>query len=170
MSDDQSADGDVADLMVSSVAYDNGIVPMRLLGDVLIVATAAPLTKDAEQRICFILNRKIRGVIRSPEYIAARQRELYDRPPETSNDLGGVTWYWPHWHWFEGSELHITCSGWNGGGLHWSGCQVFSSDHPDYNMWRWIISIRSFHRLLEESEIVGIRRIWNRYVSRCNRA
>jgi hypothetical protein len=164
-----SAGGNGAELVVASLACYYGIAPMRLLGDVLIVATALPLTEEAETCVRFIVGREVRYVIRSPEYIAARQRELYGQEPESGDDSDHITWYWPHWHWFDGNELHIKCSGWDDDGTHWSGCQVFASDHPDYEMWRWIISIRSFRRLLEESEMVGIRRIWTRYLSRCKR-
>ena len=73
--------------MPASVAYENFVVPMRLLADTLIVATATPLTSETQERLQFIMNRCVRGVIRSAEWIAVRQHELYDNQPDSG---GGI--------------------------------------------------------------------------------
>ena len=155
-----------ADLVPASVAYDNHIVPLRILADTLVVATATPLTTETQQRLHFILNRNVRGVIRSAEWIAVRQHELYGNQPELDETDAGVTWYWPDWHWYDGDQLNIKCSGWEGSS-HWSGCAEFPPDHPDHDMWRWVVTVRQYHRLVDEKEVPSIRRIWNRYLTRC---
>lgn len=156
---------DAVELVPASVAYDNRIVPLRFLADTLIVGTAEPLSTEARQRLTFILNRNVRGVIRSADWIEARLQELYDVHPESDEMHNGATWYWPHWHWWEGEQLNVKCSGWEGS-IHWSGCHEFPPDHAEHDMWRWIVAERQYHRLVDEKEIPSIRRIWRRYLSR----
>jgi len=168
MSDRQLITGSdaIAELVPASVAYDNHVVPLRILADTLIVASAEPLTTETQQRLHFILNRNVRGVIRSAEWIAIKLHELYDHQPESDDADTGVTWYWPNWYWYDGDQLNVKCSGWEGMS-HWTGCHEFPPDHADYDMWRWIVLVPQYHRLVDEKEVPGIRRIWHRYVARC---
>lgn len=54
-----------AELVPASVAYENHIVPLYILADTLVVATASPFPTESQQCLHFILNRNVRGVFRS---------------------------------------------------------------------------------------------------------
>ena len=136
MSDRQLITGGdaIADLVPASVVYDNHVAPLRILANTLILASAVPLSTETQQRLNFILNCSVRGVIRTAEWIAIRLHELYDDQPECGGADLGVTWYWPNWSWYDGDQLVVKCTGWEGMS-HWTGCQEFPADHADYDMW-----------------------------------
>jgi MshEN domain len=167
MNEFQSVNGqtNLAELLAPSLAYELQIVPLFFLGETLVVATTSPLSSETEDRLRFVLSRNVRGVVRSAESIASDLQELYGRPLQPDRKFDDVTWYQPEGHWFDGDQLNISCSGWSGSS-HWSGCQEFPADHPDFHMWCWIVSVPQYHRLIDIGEIPGIRRIWNRYLRR----
>lgn len=160
----------IAALIPHSVAIENNVVPVREIGTTLVLATSARVTDDTEAKLRFILNRDIRFVFRSANWLTARLHEFYGSDDESrstdESDTSSICWYWPNWHWFDGTKLVVKCSGWNDS-THWSGCEEFPAHHADYEMWRWIVSVPQYHRLVDEKEEPRIRRIWNRYIAKC---
>ncbi len=158
-------DASMAEFMPASVAYYNRVVPLRFVDDTLLVGAASPLNTETQQRLQFIMNQKVRGVVRSAAYVEARLDQLYGKPPD-DDETDEVMWYWPQYCWIDNGRLTIKCSGWSDG-KHWTGCEEFLPDHPDHEMWCWIASIPQYRRLIQVKELTGIRRIWQRYTERC---
>jgi len=119
--------------------------PIPLIGRICPNTT----TGDATTIALFILNRNVRGVIRSAEWIAIKAPyELYDHQPESDDADTGVTWYWPNWYFGTmcGSTQRLNALA--GRVSHWTGCTNFPPDHADYDMWRWIVFVPQYHRLV----------------------
>jgi hypothetical protein len=73
-----------------------------------------------------------------------------------------ITWYWPDWHGIDSNgALHVKVSGWQGG-VHWNGETVINPEESGYDFWRWLITQKEYHRLVEESELPAIREEWRR--------
>lgn len=160
-----TGDASVAEFMPASVAHYNQVVPLRYVGETLLVGAVSPLTTETQERLQFFLNRRVRGVVRSAAYVAARLDQLYGKSPN-GDGTDDVMWYWPQYCWLDDGNLTIKCTGW-ADGKHWTGCKEFPPDHPDHEMWRWIASVAQYRRLVQEKELIGIRRIWERYTERC---
>jgi hypothetical protein len=61
-------------------------------------------------------------------------RECYEEPTDTS-------WYWRKWHSYDDAgTLHLKTSGWRADDVRWSGELECTSEHPDYDLWRWILN------------------------------
>ena len=161
-----SPPADVAELLPASLAFELRIVPLADWHAFIVVGCDSPLSDDVRDRLLFVLNRKVRGLRRSPEWIDAHLHALYDSPREVNaTDLGSVCWYWPDWHGFnDDGTLVIHCSGWHNV-EHWSGIAEFPTDHEDHEFWRWVVSIPQYRRLLDEAEVPCIKRIWRHYLA-----
>jgi hypothetical protein len=90
-------------------------------------------------------------------------------PPEdwdtfTAGD--DIIWYWPEWHSVDSDgTLHVKASGWQGGS-HWSGETAISPEKTEYEFWRWFVTQKEYHRLVEKHELPIIREEWVRLSSR----
>lgn len=164
---------DITYTVPGSVAIDLRVIPMRELGDTLVLATDTRPTTEKESRLVFILNRAVRFVIRSPDWIDAMLEALYrtscsrlENPAESQD----ILWYWPAWHSMDGDKLVVKVSGWEGM-THWTGAESFPMDHPDREFWEWLLQINYYTKgLLDDQEIPKIKRVWRRYTQRTNAA
>lgn len=157
---------DIKDTIPASVAIELRVVPVREIGSTLILATDSEANTEARSRLAFILNRDVRFVVRSRDWIEAEldahYRSLCDSIENPSDD-NGISWYWPSWHHLKGDKLVVKASGWEGM-MHWTGTREFPVDHPDRAFWNWLITIAYYSNgLLDDREIPRIKRIWNRY-------
>lgn len=59
----------VAELIPACIAFENRGVPLADWNGLLLVGSDSPLTEDVRDKLLFILNRKVRGVVRSPEWV-----------------------------------------------------------------------------------------------------
>ena len=156
------------DIIPASVAIDNRVVPIREIGKTLVLATDESVLPETRERIAFILNRNLRFVVRSHDWIDAELELRYRFPVDDTahaDESDSVCWYWPDWHYVDGDKLVVKTSGWEGM-THWTGAHEFSTDHPDRDFWDWLVEIPQYHGLLDEREIPKIRRVWNRYRQR----
>jgi hypothetical protein len=162
---------DISATLPPSLAIGELVVPIREIGDTLILATSRMLPSETDSRLRFVLNRNVRFVLRSPEWIAAKLREYYDNPSTEngkSADADSIAWYWPEWHSWNQSTLVVKVSGWSNG-VHWTGAAEYPPTHNDHAFWAWLVKIPQYHRLVDESEIPSIKRIWNRYCRRTSK-
>ena len=61
-------------------------------------------------------------------------REGYEEPTDT-------TWYWSEWHSYDDAgTMHMKISGWQADDVRWSGELECPNDHPDYQLWQWILN------------------------------
>ena len=160
-----TACNDIAAMIPPAFAIAESVVPVREVGDTLVVAISRKPSSDLEGRLQFILNRNVRIVYRSADWLTAKLREFYDHPNTSTANSGEddkVTWYWPGWHCRTGATLVVKASGWSNG-VHWTGEATFPPEHEDYGFWLWLIAIPQHTRLVDETEIPSIKRIWNRY-------
>jgi len=160
---------DINDTVPPSVAIEMRVVPIREIGGKLVLATDGKVGIETRDRIVFILNRDVRFVLRSRDWIDAALDTHYgyrNEPADNDFEIGNISWYWPSWHSRNGETLAVKCSGWNGT-THWSGAHEFPPEHPDREFWEWLISIPQYcNGLLDDREIPKIRRVWNRYRQR----
>ena len=167
-----SHDQFLANLLPESVARENRCVAMFELGQTLVVGRDVISDQETIDKLRFILNRPIRMIRRTADWVAARIDVLYSNPsPEsqTADEEDSVTWYWPAWYSFEPGTLKVKCSGWIGM-THWTGCHPVRYDDPDIDFWIWFVKQKYYGRLVKESEIPKIQRIWRRYLKRCGKA
>ncbi len=164
---------DIANTVPGSVAIEMRVVPVREIGRTLVLAIDTQQATEAQSRLAYILNREIRFVFRSHEWIESQLDTCYRDPGEAledSMDSEGVSWYWPSWHYIEGDKLVVKASGWEGM-THWTGAHEFSSNHPDREFWNWLITIDYYAKgLLDDRDIPRIKRVWERYRQRTNAA
>lgn len=156
----------LADLVPQSVAEELRVVPLRFLGGVLVFAGPQRLGPNDIERLAFILNRRVHCTVRSDKWYDRAMTLLY--PSEraaSSSDGHSVSWYWGGWHYWAGETLVVKASGWEGM-EHWTGAAEIPPDHADYDLWRWIVNYPLYHRLIDETEIPAIRRVWRRWQSR----
>jgi hypothetical protein len=158
-----------SDVVPESVARANDVVPMGTIGTTLVLAGTAKFSDADKEDLEFVLNRRIRIVIRSSDWIQARQAMIYScLESDEAASTDPVTWYWPDWHAFEDDgTLKVKCSGWRSDNVHWNGMHEFPPNHADYAFWRWVVGCKFYHRLLDERELPAVRRVWNRYQVRC---
>jgi hypothetical protein len=161
---------DIAPTIPVSVAFDNRIVPVTKLCSVLIVATCPPVPDDLVCKLEFILNCRVRLILRSATVIDQAITQLYGEDQHEVIDFQPVVaWYWPDFHSFEtDGTIVIKMSGWDAES-HWTGAAEFKLSDPDYAFWKWVVALRQYHRLVDEAEVPSIKRIWRRYLSRCSR-
>lgn len=164
---------DIANTVPGSVAIDMRVVPVREIGRTLVLAIDTQPTTETRSRLAYILNREVRFVFRSHDWIESQLDTCYRDSDETLEDpIGskGVSWYWPSWHYIEGDKLVVKASGWEGM-THWTGAYEFSSNHPDREFWEWLITIDYYAKgLLDDRDIPKIKRVWGRYRQRTNAA
>jgi len=157
---------DITDTVPGSVAIEMRVMPVREIGRTLVLATDSKPSTETESRLILILNRDIRFVVRSHNWIETQLDTHYrtsGEPLEDSVDIQGISWYWPSWHYVEGDKLVVKVSGWEGM-THWTGAHEFPSNHPDRGFWEWLIAIEYYSKgLLEDREIPKIKRVWRRY-------
>ena len=113
---------DIKDTVPASVAIDMRVVPVREIGRTLVLATDDKIGNEARDRIVFILNREVRFVLRSRDWIEGELDTHYRSPGEfdkIGTDVDGISWYWPSWNYLDGSKLVVKASGWEGS-THWS--------------------------------------------------
>jgi hypothetical protein len=158
----------VAELVPASVAFENRLVPLADWGGMLIFASDTRLSEESREKLLFLFERKVTAVLRSSEWVSAALHELYDAPRDLDgSELHGETWYWIQSHHFASDgTLVISCSGCKGGTEWWSGAAEFSLDHKDYRFWKWVVTVQAYRRLVPESEVPAIKRIWRRYLVR----
>lgn len=164
-----SHDQSLADEVPEGVARDNRCVPIMLLGQTMVVGIAPEADPEVKDRLQFILNRPIRLVARSDSWIEARLQMLYPEQhaaTEATDEEFSVTYYWPHWVKFEPGTLLVKCSGCHGMG-HWTGFHPVRYDDPEIDFWIWLMKQKYYHRVVNETEIPQIKRIWRRYLLRC---
>ena len=150
----------LADLVPQSVAEELCVVPLQLLGGVLVFAGPQRLGKTDVERLAFILNRKVHCTVRSEQWYERAWALLYSAETEpSSSDSHSVCWYWGGWHYWDGETLVVKASGWEGM-EHWTGAAEYPPDHDDHDLWRWIVNYKPYHRLIEQSEMPQIRRVW----------
>ncbi len=75
-----------------------------------------------------------------------------------------ITWYWPHWHEVDSDgTLFVKKTGWQGGGrVHWTGEIAINPQDPNYDFFRWLVTRKEYHRIVEEAELSTIREEWLR--------
>lgn len=174
-----------SEVIPAAIAFGYRVVPIREIGSTLVLATDGDTGTEARSRLVFILEREVRFVVRSRDWMEA-QFDAHFRTPvelvegsndnstaeliEGSTDNTSVCWYWPSCHILSGDKLIVKTSGWTGD-THWSGADTFPVDHPDREFWNWLITIANYSRgLLSVREIPKIKRIWNRYRRRSKAA
>ena len=164
---------DITAAIPGSFAIELRVVPVREIGRTLVLATDCKPTSDIESRLTFLLNRKVRFVIRSRDWIESELDAHYrscDASTEDVTEDQGNSWYWPSWHYLDGDKLVVKASGWEGTS-HWTGAAEFPTDHPDRAFWEWLIAIDYYSQeLLDDRDITKIKRIWNRFRQRTNAA
>lgn len=162
----------INDTIPASVAIEMRVVPLRELAGTLIIATDAQVLHETLERLSFILNRKVRFVVRSYDWMEAELDCRYRCSPElsgTTTENDTVSWFWPSWHYFDGDKLIVKASGWEGMS-RWTGVQEFALDHPDRAFWNWLVKVPQYREMLDQREIPRIKRIWYRYCKRVMRA
>jgi hypothetical protein len=164
---------DITDTVPGSVAIEMRVFPVREIGRTLVLATDSKPTTEAKSRLIFILNREVRFVIRSREWIEGQLDAHYRTSNESLEDPSesqGISWFWPSWHYIDGDKLVVKASGWEGM-THWTGAHEFPMDHPDREFWEWLITIDYYSKgLLDDREVPKIKRVWNRYRQRTKAA
>jgi hypothetical protein len=164
---------DVKDTIPASVAIELRVVPVREIGSTLVLATDCNTETETKSRLVFILNRDVRFVVRSTDWIDAELDAHYRSSGEllgNTSDDNGISWYWPSWHYLDGDKLVVKASGWEGM-MHWTGAREFPVNHPDREFWNWLITVDYYSNgLLDDREIPRIKRIWNRYRRRSTAA
>jgi hypothetical protein len=72
-------------------------------------------------------------------------------------------YYLPQWHSFDtDGTLHVKASGFRGFS-HWTGELAIDPAGPEYQLWRWLVAQKEYHRLVKESEVPAIREEWLRH-------
>lgn len=164
---------DITNTVPPSVAIEMRVVPVREIGFTLVLAIDSKPTTEIESRLVYILNRKVRFVVRSHDWIETQLDAHYrdpGEPLEGSTDSEGISWYWPSWHYVEGDKLIVKASGWEGM-THWTGAHEFPSNHPDREFWQWLITVKYYAKgLLDHRQIPKIKRVWRRYRQRTRAA
>lgn len=153
----------LAELVPQSVAEELRVVPLRMLGGVLVFAGPSRLKAIDLERLAFILNRRVHAVICTHDWYSRAMRLLF--PVETESEFGrlSISWYWGGWHTWSGDTLVVKASGWEGM-EHWAGAAEFPPDHNDFDLWSWIVSYPLYQRLIDDTEIPAIRRVWKRWL------
>ena len=102
----------VAEFIPASIAFECRVVPLADWNGLLVVASDSPLSQDVRDKLLFVLNRNVRGVVRSREWVDSYLHILYDTPRESEQaEYPSITWYWPHWYHFkEDGTLVVRCS------------------------------------------------------------
>jgi hypothetical protein len=159
----------IKDTIPASVAIELRVVPVREIGNTLVLATDCKTEKETKTRLVFILNRDVRLVVRSRDWIEAELDAHYRSSGElieNGSEDNRISWYWPSWHYLDGDKLVVKASGWEGM-MHWTGAHEFPIDHPDREFWNWLIMIAYYcNGLVDDREIPRIKRVWNRYKRR----
>lgn len=160
---------DITSTLPPPIAIEMRVVPVRKIGDTLVLATDCKPAPETIERLVFILSRNVRFVVRSHDWIE-EQLEAHYRSSEDSAEIptedrcgSSVR---PSCHWYDGDKLVVSASGWNGSEL-WTGAREIAIDHPDREFWNWLITIDYYSKgELNDPEICRIKRIWNRYKRR----
>ena len=155
----------LADLVPHSIASELRVVPLRMLGGVLVFAGPSPLSAIDLERLAFILNRRIHAVVRTDDWYRRAKTLLYPDDTEPASSPSSTSWYWGGWHGWSGDTLIVKASGWEGM-EHWTGAAEFPRDHCDFDLWCWIVDHPIYHRLIDETEVPAIRRVWKRWLAR----
>jgi hypothetical protein len=176
------SDAEAAHLIPAPIACENRIVAITAVAGTLVVGASEPLSEELQEKLQFILNRRVRGVIRSEEWITEKLQELYDVPDDVSDrneQPAPVHWYWISCRREDEEPIgdrtfYLKTSGWDidedGRRFHYSGAAEISKDHPDHEMWKWVMEYPYFEGLIDERDVPRIRRIWNRYRQRTGKS
>ena len=73
---------DINDIIPASVAVEMRVVPLREVAGILILATDVQNFNETRDRIAFILNRNVRIVTRSCDWMEAELDTRYRSSPE----------------------------------------------------------------------------------------
>lgn len=166
-----SANPALAEIVPSCIAYENRIVAIADWQGLLIFGSDTSITDADKTRLSTILGRRVRVLYRSAAWVDANLQKAYETTREyNTTAFGDVTFYWPEGHRFDAEGmLTIPCSIWQGATTHCSGAAQYSRSHEDYGFWSWVVRIPQYHRLVADSELPAIRRIWRRYLERRGR-
>jgi type II secretory ATPase GspE/PulE/Tfp pilus assembly ATPase PilB-like protein len=163
---------EISDLLPEAIARRERVVPINVLRSTVVLACSQPISQETSDRLSFILNRELRFVLRSDAWIDAELDSRYQQSSSRSEDMSdnwSVSFYWPDWHYLDGTTLVVKASGWSPTS-HWTGALILPLAHPDRAFWDWLVRIPTYHRVLDERELPKIRRIWLRYCRRCGGA
>ena len=83
-------------------------------------------------------------------------RSCYEEPTD-------ITWYWREAHSFgDAGTLVMTISGWDADGTRWSGGMEWTVDHPDYDLWQWILNESNCTKdLISDTDLESLRAVYS---------
>ncbi len=150
------------DLFNEDAARSFNVAPLRIINQKFFLGSETPEDLKLQEGLAFVLNLDVHLVARTTLQINSRNEFVYGHPVKSSVSEGELfTSYWVHWTWKVADCLKIKVSGGSHEGF-WTGTYDVPRDHPDYDMWNWIITVPAYLRLIREPELKRIRRVWQR--------
>ena len=148
----------VASLVPESLIREAQIFPIKCSKRFFTFAVAAPLDYEWLDELAFVLDREIRTVI----YPIATIREAIVHQYGEAVFEEMTCFLWPDWHRISpDGTLWIKNSAWCGNS-HTTGFQEVAPDDPDYEFWQWLTTREEYARVVNETELPEIRRLWER--------
>lgn len=154
---------EIAETIPESIARENKCLPVVLVGCTLVIATSNPKSQTLRDKLVYILDQPIRLIARNSDWICARIDAVYlhESAKQLIKSNVDSRFYWANWTWRDGDVFCIKTSGVQSSS-HWSGSITLTTDHQDRVFWEWVVTIKSYQRIIDDCELNSIRRIWRR--------
>jgi len=151
-----------AGILPTSLAHELECALIRRTGGTLLIASAAPLSAADHERLEYILDGKVKVLVKGPEVIRATLSRYYPVDIVESGTTV-VSYLIETGRSLDDGSVFIATSS-VADGFFISGFVQFTPDHPEFQFWSWVIRRPEFRHRMSPRQVVGIHRIWRRFL------